>query len=302
MCGLFGAIGKFEEDKVKILGILNESRGGHSTGLYDGEYLYKDASPASKALIDKVMLKAFNNNAKFIMGHTRYATHGAKTAKNAHPFSVGNIVGAHNGIIYNFDVKQKLQKTKFEVDSQIAFNTIENYGFKGLDFLSGYWGLTWTDATKKDKFYITRHSQELSVLRTKDCIYYSSDEEHLQMIQKKGDKLFSILPDTVYEIDVNSLTIDKIGKYSPVVYAVSTNDRLMTTGQQTFSSQYEGYNTGGMMNDMWESYICENCEEEIFTGERMYRYLGLEICQSCKEELILSGTNRTQFEEVITHV
>jgi hypothetical protein len=52
MCGLFGSIGNYNEDKLKLLCLLNETRGTHSTGIFykyfDNEqgYLYKDIEKA----------------------------------------------------------------------------------------------------------------------------------------------------------------------------------------------------------------------------------------------------------------
>lgn len=91
-----------------------------------------------------------------VMGHTRLATMGAVTSRNAHPFRCGGIVGAHNGIITN----ARQLYADVEVDSQAALRLIEDRGVKALSELTGTAALTWLDM-HDGTFGMYRHSSPL---------------------------------------------------------------------------------------------------------------------------------------------
>lgn len=141
MCGIFGynfKEGAISDGRRAILGNnlarLNDRRGGHSYGIAsieDGDVNIMrglgDCSDHAYILCD----------ASFVMGHTRYATIGAKTIENAHPFEVGNIIGAHNGGVLNHADLDKKYKRNCRVDSMhlmhhldadLPFDDIEGYG------------------------------------------------------------------------------------------------------------------------------------------------------------------------------
>ena len=178
MCGIFGAIsigGKIDMTAIKGLAWANRQRGTDSIGFFDsnGRVIRKACDPAN-ALADKGMqtwLNGFNGWA--IGGHTRYATQGSVCKGNAHPFRYGLIVGSHNGIV---DAPRK-----YTVDSEYLFDTIATKGYKALEDVDGYWGLSWFDGYD-DSFWLTMHDGQLAFTVCNDVVYYSSDSKHLASI------------------------------------------------------------------------------------------------------------------------
>jgi predicted glutamine amidotransferase len=74
--------------------------------------------------------------ARRVIVHTRQSTHGKITPDNSHPFLVGDVLGVHNGIVYNHDTLNACYNRSFEVDSQHIFAHINDQ--LPLDDLDGY--------------------------------------------------------------------------------------------------------------------------------------------------------------------
>jgi glucosamine--fructose-6-phosphate aminotransferase (isomerizing) len=75
------------------------------------------------------------------IGHTRWATHGPPTERNAHPHAdcLGETVVTHNGIVENYEsLKEDLEKEghRFtsETDTEVIAHLIERYVSQGEDF------------------------------------------------------------------------------------------------------------------------------------------------------------------------
>src|SRR5690242_14837901 len=105
MCGIVGYIGNREAQNILLGGLKRlEYRGYDSAGVATLDSTGKLTNVRAQGKVaELIALQAENaTNDTIGIGHTRWATHGAPSVKNAHPHTVGKITLVHNGIIENF--------------------------------------------------------------------------------------------------------------------------------------------------------------------------------------------------------
>ena len=135
MCGIVGYIGRKEAFPILIKGLRRlEYRGYDSAGVAligDGNELnvYK-----TKGKVDNLADFCSDKDVSGCVGiaHTRWATHGEPSSRNAHPHysQSHNLAIIHNGIIENYaDIKQKLLEKgvqfKSDTDTEVLVQLVE---------------------------------------------------------------------------------------------------------------------------------------------------------------------------------
>jgi len=135
MCGIVGYTGSRQAYPVILKGLKRlEYRGYDSSGvalLKDGELnVYKKKGKVAE--LEESMI-GNNIDAQIGIGHTRWATHGEPSDRNAHPHSSasGKLAMIHNGIIENYAlIKQELINKGYsftsDTDTEVLLNFIED--------------------------------------------------------------------------------------------------------------------------------------------------------------------------------
>lgn len=141
MCGIVGYIGEQDATPIILRGLKRlEYRGYDSAGiavLTNGHIeVRRDAGKLGnlEALVEQNPIKG-----RVGIGHTRWATHGEPTARNAHPHmgATGKVVVVHNGIVENFiELKEELTQEgavfQSDTDTETIVLLVEKYMKTGL--------------------------------------------------------------------------------------------------------------------------------------------------------------------------
>ena len=140
MCGIVGCIGRKHAAPILLDGLQKlEYRGYDSAGI---------------ALMDRGKISVFRRKGRVSellparsfsgeigIGHTRWATHGAPSERNAHPHCFGKVCLVHNGILENAAALKKECEARGEVfssdtDSEVAAHLIDRFLREEDDLLS----------------------------------------------------------------------------------------------------------------------------------------------------------------------
>jgi glutamine---fructose-6-phosphate transaminase (isomerizing) len=133
MCGIVGYTGPKEAYPILIKGLKRlEYRGYDSTGvalLNNGLKVFKKKGKVAEL---EESLVGENVHSHIGIGHTRWATHGEPSDRNAHPHTSasGKLAMIHNGIIENYtQLKQELVSKGYsftsDTDTEVLLNFIE---------------------------------------------------------------------------------------------------------------------------------------------------------------------------------
>ena len=128
MCGIIGIVGAQEAQPFLMEGLARlEYRGYDSAGIAVQKDAQLDVRRAAGRLDQlAAQLADWPASGQIGIGHTRWATHGEPSARNAHPHATSNVAIVHNGIIENFnELKAELQAAfTSDTDSEVIAHLI----------------------------------------------------------------------------------------------------------------------------------------------------------------------------------
>jgi glutamine---fructose-6-phosphate transaminase (isomerizing) len=175
MCGIVGYIGPQDATPIILNGLRRlEYRGYDSAGLavlQNGHIeVRREAGKLSRlaALVSENPVKG-----QIGIGHTRWATHGAPSTRNAHPHASrnGDVVVVHNGIVENYlELRDELSaegiEFKSDTDTETIVHLVERHlshenglveaARKALSHLKGAHGIVLMSAGEPDKIIAAR--------------------------------------------------------------------------------------------------------------------------------------------------
>ncbi|MGE5234459.1 MAG: glutamine--fructose-6-phosphate transaminase (isomerizing) [Acidobacteriota bacterium] len=145
MCGIVGYLGEREVVPLIVEGLRRlEYRGYDSAGVVvvrDGELEAVKAEGKLDRLVERLARQPLVG--RYGLGHTRWATHGAPSERNAHPVldAKRRLAIIHNGIIENFlELKRRLIAAGWtfssDTDTEVVANLISSHLDRGRDLLA----------------------------------------------------------------------------------------------------------------------------------------------------------------------
>ena len=207
MCGIFGYVANgHTTPEIVIEGLRRlEYRGYDSwgiAGLNPGETVELVRSVGKVSRTSDEELHALTRPASLCLGHTRWATHGEPSVRNAHPHrsQSGRILVVHNGIIENHRELRGLLESEGYVfqsstDTEVIAQLLDRNLKRTPNFdealsltlleLRGAFGLAIMDTTQTDRLFAVRMGSPLVIGVDEDRCLISSDANALAAYTKQ---------------------------------------------------------------------------------------------------------------------
>lgn len=229
MCGIVGYIGPKQATPFLIEGLKRlEYRGYDSAGIavYDGECIETRRAAGKIAKLEGT-LAADPVSGKIGIAHTRWATHGPPTERNAHPHlsTDESVAVVHNGIIENANVLRK-QLTElghtFRSDTdtetiahlvqELWEGSLEEAVIGALRKVEGTFGIAVVSAKDPLKIVAARKGSPLLIGVGEGEYFLASDASAIlahtrQVVYLNDGDLAVLTPDGYKVMDINAVTL-----------------------------------------------------------------------------------------------
>jgi glucosamine--fructose-6-phosphate aminotransferase (isomerizing) len=295
MCGIVGAVAQRDVAGILIEGLKRlEYRGYDSAGL---AVIANDQMLQTVRRIGKVnsLAQAINDNplaGGTGIAHTRWATHGGATEKNAHPhLSEQRIAIVHNGIIENYQLlRQQLisdgylfnSQTDSEVIAHLVHQHLQNDNTllsavqKTVQQLEGAYGAVVIDKNNPDEMIVARSGSPLVIGYGLGENFVASDANALLPVTRR----FSFLEEG---------DIAQIGRFSVAIFDAQGQivERDIIESQATTENTDKGQYKHFMLKEIFEQ---PQAIQRTLAG----RLQPGKIAVDCFEQVQLQGIQHVQ--------
>jgi len=300
-----------------VIANIMEKRGDHSFGIFDAD---------TNRIMHGLNGITANSTAEEIASvrgfiHTRYATQGERTIENAHPFQIGDLIGAHNGTLADHFIYNAKYNRDCKVDSQhIFYQIIED---KPLDELKGYGAIEYV---RDNVLYIGKcNGGELVCARTSLGIVYASTQEAVIGACKQAGieletfytvesgKLYKVEKDALYETDKTFQLGDRRDSDSYDWWDKRKNKKHGKGKKGRYDARTQWQRESDSHNNVlgfrkWEYMKCEGCDEyhlcaeiqEVRLCDKCIKLLGLKDEKLLRKIENTTGTTETTGPKLLT--
>ena len=288
MCGIVGFVGQGNTKDILLAGLSRlEYRGYDSAGIA----LYSQPFTMVKAVgkleeLKKKLAASKDCQLPYSMGigHTRWATHGKASEKNAHPHLSMHkeVVLVHNGIIENFaELKTFLQEQGYsfysDTDTEVAVNLIEYYYRKDKDILKALFSV------QKE----LKGSYAFAIMFQEDAKTLYAMRKDSPLIVGKGENAFYLASDVSAFLD-----------YTNEIYPVENREILSLSEKEIhiYNKNGEEVKRSSTIAELSQSQIHKGeylhfMEKEIFEQPKVVKDTLLYACNQENEKTTENAEN-----------
>ena len=288
MCGIVGFVGQGNTKDILLAGLSRlEYRGYDSAGiaLYSQPFTVVKAVGKLEELKKKVAAdKECQLPYSMGIGHTRWATHGKASEKNAHPHLSMHkeVVLVHNGIIENFaELKNFLQEQGYsfysDTDTEVAVNLIEYYYRKDKNILNALFSV------QKE----LKGSYAFAIMFQEDEKTLYAMRKDSPLIVGKGENAFYLASDVSAFLD-----------YTKEIYPVENREILSLSEKEIhiYNKNAEEVQRSSAIAELDQSQIHKGeylhfMEKEIFEQPKVVKDTLLYACNQENEETAENSEN-----------
>ena len=233
MCGIFGYIGPRNPAQICLSGLKHlEYRGYDSAGLagiLEGKIIACKKAGKIRSLENALLSQPLRLD--LAIAHTRWATHGDPSEKNAHPHwdETESVAVVHNGIIENHSTLREMLQSKgkkfySDTDTEVIAQLISYY-YQGdllsavqktLSELRGFWGIALIHKNHPDQIIAAAKENPIAIGidLSRHEAFVSSDanafgEPDLDVMFLRNDEIASITVDKIEVFDRSSSLVEK---------------------------------------------------------------------------------------------